>query len=207
MFNPEQLLGQMLGQALGGQLGGKKRKHTSSWGGSGLSTGAKVKIGMGLLGVAMAAYEHYQSKPAAPAPAPGMPPPPPAGTAVPPPPPAAPAVTHEHAMHLLRAMITAAEADGLIDAEEQQTILARAREAGLSEEAVRSLEAEIRAPLTLPQLVARTPDTLRDEVYAAALIAITADTEAERQFLDRLAGQLGLDAAARQAIHQQLGVA
>ena len=35
--------------------------------------------------------------------------------------------------------------------------------------------------------------------------AITADTDAERQFLDRLAAQLELDDAARRDVHAQLG--
>lgn len=219
MFNAERLLGQLMGQALGGQLGGHKRKRgkSSGLGGmmGGLSTGTKAQLGLGLLGVAMAAFEHYQNKPgAAPQPMAGpgaaMPPPPPvAGAAVPPPPPmpaAQVAVRTEQAMHLLRAMITAAHADGLMDPQERESILGRAREAGLDPEEIEALDAEIRAPFTLEQLVVRTPSHLRPETYAAALIAITADTAEERAFLDRLAGQLQLDDAARRDIHAQLGV-
>lgn len=226
MFNPEQLLGQLMGDAMSGRLGSGKRKHKRSsglgglLGGSGsgggvggmlggLSGGTKAKLGLGLLGIAVAAYQHYQ-KPAAPQPAPGgaVPPPLPASAMPPPPPPAsAPSPARvEHAMHLLRAMITAAHADGLIDAGEREAILGRARDAGLDAESLEALDAEIRAPLTLEQLAVRTPASLRAEVYAAALIAITADTEEERAFLDRLAGQLSLDAAARADIHAQLGV-
>ncbi|MBW8310411.1 MAG: tellurite resistance TerB family protein [Rhizobium sp.] len=219
MFNAERLLGQLMGQALGGQLGGHKRKRGKSpgLGGmmGGMSTGTKAQLGLGLLGVAMAAFEHYQNKPgAAPQPMAGpgaaLPPPPPgAGAAVPPPPPmpaAQVAVRTEQAMHLLRAMITAAHADGLMDAQERESILGRAREAGLDAEEIEALDAEIRAPFTLEQLVVRTPAHLRPETYAAALIAITADTAEERAFLDRLAGQLQLDDAARRDIHAQLGV-
>ena len=223
MFDPERLLGQMLGDALGGRLGGRKRKKKSGLGGlmGGMSTGTKAKLGLGLLGVAVAAYQHYSSQPGGFAGgAQGVmgggqpvPPPPPAGPpATPPPPPGAmpaapgPARTQE-AMHLLRAMITAAHADGLIDAEEREAILGRACDAGLDAEEVQALDAEIRAPFTLEQLVVRTPPGRQPEVYAAALLAITADTEQERAFLDRLAGQLGLDAAARADIHAQLGLA
>lgn len=222
MFNPEQLLGQLMGDALSGQLGGSKRKHKRSGGlggllggGSGgglmggLSGSTKAKLGLGLLGIAVAAYQHYQ-KPAAPQPAmAGTAPPPLPASAMPPPPPP-PAATSparvEHAMHLLRAMITAAHADGLIDAGEREAILGRARQAGLDAESLEALDAEIRAPLTLEQLAVRTPAALRAEVYAAALIAITADTDEERTFLDRLAAQLSLDGAARADIHAQLGV-
>ncbi len=231
MFNPEQLLGQLMGDAMSGRLGGGKGKKKRSSGGlggllgggsgsgdgglggmmGGLSGGTKAKLGLGLLGIAVAAYQHYQ-QPAAPQPVMGgaMPPPPPAGlgAAMPPPPPAAmpsPARV-EHAMHLLRAMITAAHADGLIDGDEREAILGRARAAGMDAESLQALDAEIRAPLTLEQLAVRTPAGLRAEVYGAALIAITADTDQERAFLDRLAAQLELDGAARSDIHAQLGL-
>lgn len=228
MFNPEQLLGQLMGDAMSGRLGGGKRKHKRSGalgglggllggssGGSGgglmggLSGGTKAKLGLGLLGIAVAAYQHYQ-QPAAPQPVMGsaLPPPLPAAAMPPPPPPASASspARVEHAMHLLRAMITAAHADGLIDAGEREAILGRARQAGLDAESLEALDAEIRAPLTLEQLAVRTPASLRAEVYAAALIAITADTAEERAFLDRLAVQLTLDAAARADIHAQLGI-
>lgn len=218
MFNPEQLLGQLMGDALSGQLGGRKRKkHKTGLGGllggsGGMSTATKAKVGLGLLGVAYAAYQHYSkdSAPAAtPAPQPlagGPPPPPPPGT-TPPPPPAMPSPARvEEAMHLLRAMITAAHADGLIDTSEREAILGRARQAGLDADNLQALDAEIRAPLTLEQLTVRTPPGQRAETYAAALIAITADTEEERAFLDRMAVQLGLDAATRVDIHAQLGI-
>jgi uncharacterized membrane protein YebE (DUF533 family) len=233
MFNPEQLLGQLMGDALSGSLGGGKRKHKRSGGLGGLmggmSGGTKAKLGLGLLGIAVAAYQHFQkpgpqaAQPAAggylpPQPLAGgtMPPPPPqAGTmppragAMPPPPPTAAAPSParvEEAMHLLRAMITAAHADGLIDATEREAILGRARSAGVDADGLQALDAEIRAPLTLEQLAVRTPPSQRAEVYAAALIAITADTDQEREFLDRLAAQLSLDGAARADIHAQLGV-
>ncbi|MCM2355081.1 MAG: hypothetical protein NDI68_00140, partial [Arenimonas sp.] len=85
MFNAERLLGQLMGQALGGQLGGHKRKRgkSSGLGGmmGGMSTGTKAQLGLGLLGVAMAAFEHYQNKPGAtPQPMAGP------GAAMPPPP-------------------------------------------------------------------------------------------------------------------------
>lgn len=220
MFNPERLLGQMLGDALGGQLGGgKRRKPKAGLGGllGGMSGGTKATLGLGLLGVAVAAYQHYANQPGGfAAGAQGLmggasPPPPPAPAAAtpPPPPPAAPApgpARTQEAMHLLRTMITAAHADGLIDEAERANILDRARAAGLDPEELQALDAEIRAPFTLEQLVVRTPPGQRAEVYAAALLAITADTEQERAFLDRLAAGLGLGAEDRAAIHAQLGL-
>lgn len=212
MFDAEKLLGQMMGDAFSGALGGKKRKHKRSSSGlsglmGGMSTGTKAKIGVGLLGLAYAAYEHYKQPAATTA---GTPPPPPAPAnlqSMPPPPPTtSPGVGNENALHLIRAMITAADADGLIDAEERESILTRAREAGLDAESLRALDVEISAPMNLKQLMVRTPEHLRDETYAAALIAISADTQEERDFLDQLASGLKLDTQARQEIHKQLGL-
>lgn len=231
MLNPERLLQQMMREALGGSLGGKRRpaKKAGGLGGllggtlGGMSTATKAKVGLGLLGVAIAAYEHYRSSgnthvPAAGAPRPPANPPPPGAPAhagpvpaVPPPPPGAPAAatgagTAEEAMHLLRAMICAAAADGLIDAEERERILGSAREAGLDREELEALEGELAAPLTLPQLLARTRPAQREQVYAASLIAIGRETEAERQHLEALARGLGLDAATRERLHAELGL-
>lgn len=216
MFDAQKLLGSLMGDAFSGALGGKKRKHKRSASGlsglmGGMTTGTKAKIGVGLLGLAYAAYEHYkQPENSAPGSPTGTPPPPPANLqSMPPPPPAvasAPGANNENALHLIRAMITAADADGLIDAEERESILSRAREAGLDAESLSALDTEISAPMNLKQLIARTPESLRDETYAAALIAITADTAEERDFLDQLATGLKLDAKARQEIHQQLGL-
>lgn len=217
MFDAEKLLGQMMGDAFSGALGSKKRKHKRSSSGlsglmGGMSTGTKAKIGVGLLGLAYAAYEHYKqpaSSASSQSAGSSLPPPPPPSNlqASPPPPPtSAPGVNNENALHLIRAMITAADADGLIDAQERESILTRAREAGLDAESLRALEVEISAPMNLKQLIVRTPESLRDETYAAALIAITADTAEERDFLDQLASGLKLDAQARQEIHQQLGL-
>lgn len=210
MFNAERLLGQLMGQAMGGQMGGRKKRR----GGFGMPSGGQMAVGLGVLGVALAAYEHYSQKPASPpspmpatGTAPAVPPPPPRGSAVPPPPPASDiGLRTEQAMHLLRAMITAAHADGLMDTDERGAILGRARDAGLDPEELQMLDAEMRAPFTLEQLVVRTPAPLRAETYAAALVAITADTEQERSFLDRLAGALELDPAARRDLHARLGL-
>lgn len=210
--------GSGLGGLLGGALGGGARRS------GGLSTATKAKIGLGALGLAIAAYEHYKSKGASPSPpgpaAPPSPPPQPAYGAPPPPPPAtgaapppAPAATAPtdaeravEAMHLLRAMICAANADGLIDADERQRILGSARDAGLDADDIEALEGELAAPLTLAQLVARTRPAQREQVYVASVIAIGRDTDIEVRYLDELAQRLGLDAAARDALHAELGL-
>ena len=212
MFNPEKLLGQLLGDSMSGQLGGSRRTRGKGGLLGGMSGAGKAQLGMGLLGIAIAAYQHYQQPSAAPNTLAGAggPPPPGGGTSMPPPPPPAVAASPERlaeAMHLLRAMITAAHADGLIDGGEREAILGRARQAGLGDEDLRALDAEIRAPFTVEQLAVRTPPAQRGEVYAAALLTIGADTPDELAFLDRLAAALPLELSARREIHAQLGLA
>ena len=217
MFDPERLLGQMLGGTLGDAFGGHRgRGRGRSLFATG-QLGGKAQIGMGLLGLALAAWEHHgeQSRPAAhasqPVPATGAmppPPPPPAGTQLPPPPPPANASAATRSMPLLdeqqqavvlliRAMISAANADGHIDADERAAILSRARDGGLDEDSLHFLEAEIARPQTLAQIIGNTPPALASETYAAAALAIAIDTDAERAWLDALAQGLRLDPAVR----------
>lgn len=205
MFDPERLLGQMLGGSLGEAFGGRKGKRRRSAFSTGLM-GGKAQLGIGLLGLAMAAYEHYSQKNgAADASAPSACAPRPTPGATPPPPPPAAGMTvatralplmgeREQAIVLLiRAMIAAANADGHIDANERETILARARDAGLDGETLAFLEGEIAKPQTLQQVIANAKPELAADTYAAASLAITIDTDAERRWLDALALGIGLD--------------
>lgn len=224
MFDVEKLLGQMLSGGIGG---GKRERRSSS--GFGIPGVSKAQLGVGAIGIAIAAWEHYKSKSAAPAatpmgapqPAATMPPPPPPppmmrpATVVPAAPPAAPtavavaaappATAQADATHLIRAMIAAANADGLIDAEERAGILERAMEAGLDAATQQFLMGELRAPASMDEIVAATRPELRLETYAASLIAISIDSDAERAYLDRLAAGLGLSPDDRARVAQQIG--
>ncbi len=208
MFDVERLLGQMLS----GGVSRKKKRSKSSFGIPGVSN---AQLGVGAVGLAIAAWEHFKNKqPAAPAPTPyqtlppqGPPPPPMAAPPLSmPPPTVAPANSRQaDATHLIRAMIAAANADGLIDAEERAAILERAMEAGLDAATQQFLMGELKSPAALEAIVAATRPELRFETYAAALIAISIDTDAERAYLDRLAAGLGLNAEDRQRVHDQVG--
>lgn len=218
MFDPERLLANMVGDALGGAFGGKRGKKSMFRTGN---LGGKAALGLGALGVAMAAFEHFQqtrpaSGPSTP-PAPTLPPAPassslPAagvGPSAPPPPPPAPKLDaldarSAEAVLLVQTMIAAAAADAEIDAEERGRILARAAEAGLDADTRRFLEAELAVPKSIDALVARTRPDQVNEVYAAALLAIRLDTEAERRFLKDLAERLGMSEDLRAGIHEAL---
>lgn len=206
MFDAQRLLGQLLGDALGGGFGHRK-KH-----GGGLSFGTKAQLGLGALGVAMAAYEHFSSQrtPAATAVPTSPPAPPQAALAVPPPPPVAfnPAQlppAQADAVLLVQAMIAAAAADGRVDANERERVLARAEAAGVDAETRAFLEAELAVPKTADAIGAMTRPGLTRDAYAAAALAIDLDTEAERRFLNTLGNALGLGDDERIAIHQQIG--
>jgi len=219
MFDPERLLGQMLGGSLGDAFGGSRgrRKRSSVFSGGNLA--GKAQLGLGLLGIAMAAFEHYGQNNRAstvpggmPMPVQAAPPPPPAS---PPPPPglvktrAMPVLDErqQQVVLLIRTMIAAANADGHIDATERDAILSRAREAGLDDDTLAWLEAEIARPQTLGQVISNGKPELAAEIYAAAALAITVDTEAERNWLNALALGLDLDPARRADLDARIAAA
>ncbi|MCB2011324.1 MAG: tellurite resistance TerB family protein [Geminicoccaceae bacterium] len=114
----------------------------------------------------------------------------------------------ERAVLLVRAMIAAAKADGEIDAGERAAILSRLDEQGMGQEAHAFVEAEMARPLDLYEITSGVRDAATAaDVYAASLLAITVDTDAERRYLDRLASRLGLDDGAAAAIEAKLAEA
>lgn len=107
---------------------------------------------------------------------------------------------------LVRAMIAAAKADGKIDAEEKEAIFDKLETMNLSAEEKAWVFDELSSPLDINAVVARadTPEHAT-EIYAASLVAITADTAAERAYLDALASKLKLDPALVGEIHKAAG--
>lgn len=161
-------------------------------------TGSALKIG-GLAAVAGLAYKAYQNykngdQPEDPAnPASRQPEllPPPADTSFHPS--QAPQGEAEFALVLVRAMISAARADGHIDDAERAKIADRLKLSGVGTEAEEFLLAELERPVDLDQLVAAAEtDAQRVELYTASRLAIEPDSRAERGYLDLLAGRLKL---------------
>ena len=218
MFNPEKILGSLLKSGIHGK---------------GVGALASGGAALGLLGVAMEAVEHYmnrsqtsntaQGPPSGPPPLPGGsstqsgPPPLPGnlGGAAPPPPPqplcpsTAPASgTEGHdAVLLIRAMIAAANADGMIDADERAQIMAKLKTAELSPEEHQFIGHELLAPQPMDSIVreVKSPEMAR-QIYAASLMAITVDTDAERDYLAELAKKLELEPRVVDDIHQQFAL-
>jgi uncharacterized membrane protein YebE (DUF533 family) len=83
----------------------------------------------------------------------------------------------------------------------------RAGDAGLDAETQAFLRAELAAPKSLAAIVSMARPEIAGDVYAASCVAVDADTDAERVYLDTLAKRLNLPEPQRQQIHQQLGLA
>uniref|UniRef100_UPI000AC62958 tellurite resistance TerB family protein n=1 Tax=Desulfosarcina cetonica TaxID=90730 RepID=UPI000AC62958 len=124
---------------------------------------------------------------------------------VPTPPGAADATGNADAVLLIRAMIAAANADGMIDQTERDQILNHLQSVDLSAEEHGFITRELLSPADLDTLVAGVSSpTLARQVYTVSLMAIEVDTPAERDYLAALADRLGLDAATVEAIHDNL---
>ncbi len=96
---------------------------------------------------------------------------------------------------MVRAMISAAKADGQVDTRESGMILQQVNSLPLDDEAKAFLFAEYSRPLDIEGLVAAvdSPEHAA-EVYAASALVIHPASPAERFYLDSLARGLGLEA-------------
>ena len=219
MFNPEKLLGGLIRSSTRGSRGGL----------GGLVSGGAA---LGVLGVAMEAVEHFMNRPQGanvPPRAPGVPPPMPGSappsppvmsgpSSAPPPPPmpgrpvsaplppvVAEPVGNSEAVLLIRAMIAAANADGVIDQAERNNILERLQTVDLSPEEHTFIVQELLSPAELETIVGGVsqPELAR-QIYTVSLMAIEVDTEKERQYMETLASRLGLDESTVEKIHRSL---
>jgi uncharacterized membrane protein YebE (DUF533 family) len=95
---------------------------------------------------------------------------------------------------LVRAMIAAAKADGQIDAAEKTAIFSKLEAMSLGAQEQAWVFDQMMSPLDIDAVVApaSTPE-MAAEIYTASLAAMTADTPAERAYLDELAQKLRLD--------------
>lgn len=107
---------------------------------------------------------------------------------------------------LVRAMITAAKADGQISRQEMDKILGKIGSDGVTDEERQLVITELSRPMDLQGLISEVPNkTVAAEVYAASLLAIDIDTQAERGYLQQLAQALNLDAETVDRLHQMTG--
>lgn len=104
-----------------------------------------------------------------------------------------PADARETAVLVMRAMISAAAADGRIDEAERERILGALKAAGIDGDGARLVERELDHPATAAEIAAaaKTPE-MAVQAYTAARRIITPNTVDERVFLAHLSAALGL---------------
>lgn len=117
-----------------------------------------------------------------------------------------PAAQESLARLIVVAMVTAAKADGTVDADEQGKILGHADKLKLSDEEQSFLFAELGKPFDMEPVVrGATSPEVAAEVYAASLLAVGQPSPAETHYLRRLAQRLQLPDGVVGEIHAALG--
>ncbi|WP_295407804.1 tellurite resistance TerB family protein [uncultured Thiocystis sp.] len=107
----------------------------------------------------------------------------------------------------LRAMISAAKADGHVDDNEKQRLLGKLGEGGITPEEQRFVEEEMNRSIDLGALARSVPNQqVAAQLYTASLMAITVDTDAERRYLAELANTLKLEPQVVAYLHQVMGL-
>lgn len=233
MFDAEKLLGKLVGEVVskGGSWGKGK---TSVLGGLGGGSGLMTLIGLGVGAYEILKQQETAPRPdqggSTPPPLPGAaspfggsPPPPPPGAATPPatvPVPAEKTLSAlaalpagvtgaipagaELAIRMIRIMVAAAHADGVMDAEEERAVLDKLRGADLSQVERMFLLDELHRPQSVDQLTEGISDPgLAKNMYLLAVATVNIDTESERVWLDRLAAGLGLSKELQTFIEEQ----
>ncbi|MBN1473838.1 MAG: tellurite resistance TerB family protein [Syntrophaceae bacterium] len=109
---------------------------------------------------------------------------------------------------VLRAMINAAKADGQVDQNELNRIMGKLNEAGVDEEGQNYVKNQLQQPMETKQLIseAKGKPELAAQLYAASLLAIEVDTQAEKDYLNQLATGLGLASQVTGHIQQLVGL-
>ena len=118
-----------------------------------------------------------------------------------------PAEIQRKARLMIRAMVQAAKADGHIDQAETARLTSHIDRGGDGPEARAFVENELRLPVD-PASLARDVKSRQEalEIYAASVMAIDVDTDAEREYLAKLAKALTLQPEAVAQINTALNV-
>ncbi|WP_052341269.1 DUF533 domain-containing protein [Salinarimonas rosea] len=115
-------------------------------------------------------------------------------------------VDADEALFLVRTMIAAAAADGVVDASERDRLHGAMREAGLDPDDRSFLDDEIAWPRDIEEIAdaVQTPERAA-RTYAAARLVIEPDTMQEREFLRLLAERMDLTPDEVAAIEARAG--
>jgi uncharacterized membrane protein YebE (DUF533 family) len=113
----------------------------------------------------------------------------------------------EEALLLVRAMISAASADHVIDKDERSAIYQQAMIAGLGIEERSFLDAELANPWSRAQIAAEARRLgLKEQVFVVSAVATDNDSQAERDHLDELGEALGLTEDEIRQLKAALGI-
>jgi len=108
---------------------------------------------------------------------------------------------------VLKGMINAAKSDGQISPDEMQRIVGKLQESGADQGLQQWVLQQMQAPLNVQAFAAEIPNQeVAAQVYAASLLAIEVDTDAERQYLQAFSRAANLHPLVVGQIHQTLGV-
>ena len=181
-------LGGLLG-GLGGMLGGASATRPTQGRSGGMNYAALASLGM-------AAFQAYQSWQRQQASAPQQ--------AIQTVDQLEGAQAEAHSHGVLRALIAAAKADGKIDEQEQQMISAEIGRHTDDIQLQQWLDAEVAKPLDAADFAEYAHDpALASEIYLASVMLVDDQQDAERNYLDDLAGQLQIDPQLQLQLEQQ----
>ncbi len=109
---------------------------------------------------------------------------------------------HSHA--ILRALIAAAKADGRIDKQEEQLIYAEIKRQTSDPQLQQWLDEEVSKPLDAAEVAQSAQDpAMAAEMYLASVMLVDDQQDAERAYLDELAGALQIDPDLQVHLEQQ----
>ncbi len=114
-------------------------------------------------------------------------------------------VPEDEARLMLRAMVAATVADGLVDAAERRRLDEAVTAAGIDRDGRAWLDRELVNPAEIDEIADAVDDPdAAARIYAAAALAIDLDTMQERQFLKMLAQALDVPAEAAARVEREL---
>jgi uncharacterized membrane protein YebE (DUF533 family) len=109
---------------------------------------------------------------------------------------------HSHA--ILSALIAAAKADGRIDKQEEQLIYAEIKRQTSDPQLQQWLDEEVSKPLDAAEVAQSAQDpAMAAEMYLASVMLVDDQQDAERAYLDELAGALQIDPTLQVHLEQQ----
>ncbi|MEA3456558.1 MAG: tellurite resistance TerB family protein [Campylobacterota bacterium] len=114
----------------------------------------------------------------------------------------------DDAQIIVKAMINAAKADGQIDKSEIDKIIGKLDDDGLEAKEKEFFMTEANKPMNMAAVVssANNKPEMAAQIYAASMLAIEVDTDAEKRYMHQLASGLKLDRQVVAYINRTMGV-